>query len=275
MSSTQSFAITTNYGDGKNHYDSVNGMLLDYSDSISGEVAIIAPLGKTDHCGAVLKDDVKDLLFPNSLVHPTKIAIEYRAMRSGTSSSLDPLAFVIGGTTVHTKTLPNYSYTTYSAEFTASDVPAVASCTRSTEIKWDIDRGTLTSQEVQWATITTYFTRYDFTASKGTGISAATVSSATGYDGDAITFTATAASGYRFTGWYKGSTRVSTSQTYTHTVNGADLSLQAQAEPSTALYVKQDGAWTQVGTIYKKSSSKWSTTTIDDIDPDANYVKKG
>lgn len=82
-------------------------------------------------------------------------------------------------------------------------------------------------------TVTHYFYRYDFSATAGTGVTSASVSSSTGYDGDKITFSCVIPTGYVFDGWYNGNTKVSSSQSYTHTVNGADLTLTAKAHQQT------------------------------------------
>lgn len=83
------------------------------------------------------------------------------------------------------------------------------------------------------AIATYYFTRYDFSATAGSGVTSASVSSSTGYDGDTVTFSCVIPTGYAFDGWYSGNTKVSSSQSYTHTVAGADLSLTAKAHQNT------------------------------------------
>lgn len=98
------------------------------------------------------------------------------------------------------------------------------------------------------ATVTLYFTRYDFSATVGSGVTSASASSSNGYDGDTVTFTASVQNGYTWDGWYNGTTKVSSSQTYVHTVNGADLSLTAKAIASTKQLTVTYGGNTIVNT---------------------------
>lgn len=115
-----------------------------------------------------------------------------------------------------------------------STASAIVNSTKSTPIRFYIAKsGSFYSNGFKGetsATIALYFTRYDFAAVGMTGVTAS-VSSATGYDGDSITWTADAQSGYTFEGWYADAAMtqlVSTSQSYTETVSGADKTLYAK-----------------------------------------------
>ena len=106
--------------------------------------------------------------------------------------------------------LSHYSYVTTSSGKTSSQTAQ----TRTTQIYLTV----------------TYLPYYNFSVGGTQGCTAsASVSEAK--EGDSVTFTATASSGYRFDGWYSDSsytTRVSTNASYTVTAN-ADTVLYAKA----------------------------------------------
>lgn len=58
------------------------------------------------------------------------------------------------------------------------------------------------------------------------------------FDGDSVVFSASLQDGYSFDGWYNGSTKVSSSLRYVHTVSGSDLSLTAKGTQSTIASTK-------------------------------------
>lgn len=100
--------------------------------------------------------------------------------------------------------------------------------------KWS-DGVTTASREVTVtanATYTAEFTTntYTVTYAKGTGIATVSRASETvSWGANALGSTATVTTGYTFTGWYNGSTRVSTSLTYAPTAVKSNLALTAQA----------------------------------------------
>jgi uncharacterized repeat protein (TIGR02543 family) len=73
--------------------------------------------------------------------------------------------------------------------------------------------------------------QYTITASAGTGVSAATGSNTYNY-GTSATVNCTVQTGYTFDGWYEGSTKVSSSPSYSFTVTAA-RTLQARATQNT------------------------------------------
>lgn len=105
------------------------------------------------------------------------------------------------------------------------------------------------------------------TAVAGTGISTAyvnegstpsgTSTSVNTTTGSTVTFQATASSGYAFSGWYNGSTLVSTNNPYTCTATG-DLTLTAQAVPA---YTVTAAAGTGISTAYVAVGTSFSGTS--------------
>lgn len=167
---------------------------------------------------ATFNDAAKNILYPNSTAHPVK------ADASMTHSGLGVNRFQFEGTQIFSAADKKTETRT---NLTNSQI---LNSTKSTEIRFVLDaNGAFAACNLESASITLYFTRYDFSAVAGSGVTSASVSSSTGYDGDSITFSCVIPTGYVFDGWYNGSTLVSSSQSYTHAVNGADLTLTAKA----------------------------------------------
>lgn len=107
-----------------------------------------------------------------------------------------------------------------------------------------------------------YFYRYAMSAVKiGNGLQSVSVSNTNPYEGESTTFTATLNSGATWNGWYSDAActnLVSSSQSYT--VNpSSDLTLYAKAtrDSGTGCYLKTDGTWTEVQSVYKKVNGLW------------------
>ena len=148
-------------------------------------------------------------------------------------------------------------------------VSAVTNSTRSSTIEYDFG---VNRKSIAQATgtndisIILYFWQYLCSANTaGNGVETATVSNASPYQGDSVTFTATLKSGATWHGWYSDAActqLVSTSQTYSTTA--ADLTLYAYATKDTSgtgIYLKQSGAYKQAQAAYKKVSGVWVQQT--------------
>ncbi len=171
-------------------------------------------------------------LYPNATAHPFKADFSYQLKCSYGISSTAYGLIQIGGTSFLSNSTSSKSYQSYSESGKTDS--AIVNSTRGTTIRaglqsWNI----FVDACMNSANVTLYFTRYDFSASAGSGVTSASVSSSTGYDGDTVTFSCVIPTGYAFDGWYSGNTKVSGSQSYTHTVAGADLSLTAKAHQNT------------------------------------------
>ena len=117
--------------------------------------------------------------------------------------------------------------------------------------------------------------------------SAGTISTTTNYTGEvlpqyaAVTLTATANTGYSFDGWYNGSTRVSTSTSYTFNIN-SNLTLTAKwtsgVTPTTyTLTTINDKTYAGSITSYtdKEFNAGSSVTLTATVDPESGYTFDG
>lgn len=179
---------------------------------------------------ATLNDFAKSFLYPNSTAHPIKADISCLAFGSWSFSGNTARGYhYIDGVDVF-----NWSFkagiTTYTENKTSNGNTnsAILNSTKNSTLQIGLVASN-GSGGFTYGAITFYFNRYDFSVNKGNGIATVSLSSNTGYDGDVITYTCTLESGATFDGWYNGSTKVSASTTYVHTVNGSDLILEARA----------------------------------------------
>jgi len=193
-----------------------------YQDSV-----VIIPVGGSTREGtASLNSTAKDILFPNDTAHPTRMYVDYWHY-SMTSHKNNKTEFRVGGTALLSKASDTKEnmYGTFNSS-------AVTSATKSTAIQCYIKSNT----SLGWVSfggegmlIITYFNRYDFSATAGSGVSSASVSSATGYDGDTIQYRCVLANGATWHGWYLNGSLYSSAKDLDVTVNGADLNLEARA----------------------------------------------
>jgi len=221
MSSTQSFTTSVEYGTGGTYYNAGSAVSVD--PSAYGVAFSVFTTAKYANSWITLKDAGKNELFPNSTVKPIKADYSFRTQRTGINTC--KIEAYVAGTNIFTQDTGSGKVT---HDLTNKTDSAITNSNKSSEIKFYLTHGATTSIAIIWLNITYYFTRYDFSATAGSNVTSASVSSSTGYDGDTITYSCVTDGG-TFDGWYNGSTRVSTSQTYTHTVNGADLTLEARA----------------------------------------------
>lgn len=221
MSSVQALTSLATHGN-TGDYTCGSNIIIDYSSDSCFSIATTA-IG-TDNSWITMTSAGKNKLFPNGTAHPIKADISFRGSKLGISTC--NISLHIDGTQILNQQFTG-SWVNYT--FTGRTDAVIISAAKITEIKWLLEHGALTGGSVNDVTVTFYFHRYDFSASAGNNVTSAAVSSSTGYDGDSVTYSCVLASGAEFDGWYSAGTKVSASQTYTHTVNGADLALEARA----------------------------------------------
>ena len=213
---------------------------------------------------AILNDAAKAVLFPNATAHPVKADSEI-ACGASVSGKNQYVQLQFAATTVQ-KTLCEGSAGNVEAVTGLTD-SVITSATSATEIRYHMHINNLfIAAAAKYMTLTLYFNQYTFTAhTSGNGVSSATVSNSTPFEGDSVTFTATLADGATWGGWYSDAACtqfVSTAQSYTVTA-GADTVLYAyatRAVTGTGLYVKKNGAYEQANAIYQKVGGVWTAT---------------
>lgn len=232
MSSTQSFTLSVNYNNASTYLtkSGSNNLSVPYSYGSEKHAAgIEAPDSQRGETGYVtFNNAAKDILFPNSIVTPTSISGSYGAVLDKSNSSAR-LNFEIDNTTIATGSNLTASVKTISISNTTARPTKNSTMRFKIYTYGDYNLFAYNGCYLNSFNVTLNFTRYDFSANAGSNVTNASVSSSTGYDGDTITYSCVVGNGSTFEGWYDGSTLVSSSQTYTHTVNGADLSLTAKA----------------------------------------------
>lgn len=176
-------------------------------------------------------------LFPNSTAKPTTLAVAYTGYgeHDNTSSRLN--FEVDGATLVDSKGIEDKD-TLYNLDAKYVDM-SPSSSMRFYMLGRRQLFGTNTIY-LSVAILAATFNSYSFGASADDNTSTS-LSSSSGFDGDKITFKATPKSGCVFDGWYNGTTRVSTSQSYTVTVNGADVFLTAKSVKKSGLITVRYG----------------------------------
>lgn len=225
MSSEQTFSLYFNKDNVATYKDHVDDSVVS---APSGDFAIL--INSSNQHYMELNTTAKNILYPNGSAKPTKAYYFARLKRSGfsiiTSRKAFSIVYIDGTNVLSVSTNDSSDNGVYLDNFSSST--AVTSSTRNSSLRVGGYSEAVKSGLFE-ATITMYFTRYDFSASVGANVVSASVSSSTGYDGDSITYSCVLASGATFDGWYDGNTRVSTSQSYTITVAGADKALEARA----------------------------------------------
>ena len=209
---------------------------------------------------ATLNSTAMDILYPNSTAHPIKMDSEYRAGLLS-SSSAPYIETQFNGTTVLKHTVET---TTPGETFADSNIvaTAISNSTKSSTLRFHLYCARTQALAMNNISLTLYFNQYACSANTaGNGVESASVSDATPWDGDSVTFTATLKSGATWHGWYSDAActqLVSTAQTYT--TNAADLTLYAYATKDTTgtgIYLKQNGAYKEAQAAYKKVNGVW------------------
>ena len=237
MSSVQSKSLDLTYSNATTYLTATGDGKVPYTGTAGSSQYAFAVAAYQGTGTIVLNDAAKKKLYPNATAKPTRVTGNYKLHVSANNLNNNYMNFVMNGSTIKEGSgkISKDSPVTYSFDNSSS---AVTDYTRdNSDIHYAgrayIVLGLIMADAVSTANITFYFTRYDFSATADTGVTSASVSSSTGYDGDTVTFSCVIPTGYVFDGWYNGTTLVSSSQSYTHTVNGADLSLTAKAHQDT------------------------------------------
>jgi len=228
MSTLVSKQLAIDYDNVKTYLTANTGMSLAKSILFLGNVA--CAMKGTTECSAYINTAGMKELYPNDTAHPVKADILMRCMsyRSILAPGKSYLNFRFNGTSVLNGTSSASSYADYSV--TGSTDAAITGSNRNSDLTFCLRGDASSTQGVMLrGSVTLYFNCYDCKAVAGAEISSVSVSSATGFDGDRITYSCSIQSGAKFVGWYNGSTLVSASQTYSHTVSGTDVTLTAVA----------------------------------------------
>lgn len=204
--------------------------------------------GSTDGY-VILKSDGKAVLYPTDTARPFKADSLISASRSAGTCTVD-LQFA--GTNVHSE-----SYTSGTQkQKSKTDITdsAVTNSTKATEIKWHVYGKNGDNQRGDLIELTLYFYQYAMSANKGAvanGIQSASVSSATPYYGDSVTFTPVLVQGATWHGWYSDeacTNLISADQNYT-VAPTSDLILYANATIDTTLYNCAAVAGTEITSV--------------------------
>lgn len=225
--------------------------------------------GSTDGY-ATLNNIAKNTIFPSAAARPFKADSEISCSRSGGTCIV---ALQFNGTDIHSESFTSITQQVKSksgivnAELTRS--------TRSTQIRWHVHGGNANSQRVKHAILKLYFNQYTMRAI-GDGVSTATVSNTSPYQGDIVIFSAVVPSGATWFGWYSDpacTILVSTDQSYSVSPE-SDLTLYAKATKTkvgSGVYLKRSGSYSEAFSVYKKQNGVWSKIDKSSIDQTKKY----
>ena len=225
--------------------------------------------GSTDGY-ATLNDIAKNAIFPSSASRPFKADSEISCSRSGGTCIV---ALQFNGKDIHSESFTSINQQVKSksgivnAELTRS--------TRSTQIRWHVHGGNVSSQRVKHVILKLYFHQYTMQAI-GDGVATATVSNTSPYQGDSVIFSAVVPSGATWFGWYSDpacTILVSKDQSYSVSPE-SDLTLYAKATKTkvgSGVYLKRSGAYSEAFSVYKKQNGVWSTIDKSSIDQTKKY----
>ena len=240
-------------------YLTANGVSLGIN-LLGTELTIRHYMNGATHGYAQLNSSALDVLFPTASAKPFKLdfGAYFGQMTNRTANWIE--------LRVDGSALKRWqgSAGEVSETFTGS---AVESMTKSSAIQsYHNSQNTVTGTSTRYLNFTLHFWQYSCSANTaGNGVTSASVSNATPWDGDSVTFTATLKSGATWHGWYSDAActqLVSTSQSYT--ASAADLTLYAYATKDTSgtgIYLKQNGAYKQAQAAYKKVNGVWVQQT--------------
>lgn len=248
--------LTVTYDNSSTYLTASGGCKVKYS-ALGNNCILANPVTGNANGYGTLTASAMDALFPNAAAHPTSISVS-ALLESGNSNSYIALEF--DETEVARQNAP----TSAGVRYFNSSAEKVTGSSKGSSIRFHTHKNSsLTWCDIQYSSgnelvITLYFNRYDFSAVGMGGVSAS-VSSATGFDGDSITWSANVQSGYSFDGWYSDAARtqlVSTALSYTETVNGVDRTLYAKCHlAAKTLTVSYDG-----GNIVSRTASGQSVS---------------
>ena len=204
----------------------------------TGGYAIRLYLNGHTQGSAILNDAAKEVLYPSATAHPFKIDSFIRANKSGGSMTI---SLQFNGTSVQSETGDWGSGLKNKTKNGISN-PAVINSNRSTEIKWHIKGSSTVSRfSIASTRLTFYFNQYEMRPLVGdnaNGIQKVTVSNASPYQGDTVTFTSKLVNGATWVGWYSDAActnLVSTEQNYSVSPS-SDITLYAKATIDATLY---------------------------------------
>ena len=204
----------------------------------TGGYAIRLYLNGHTQGSAILNDAAKEVLYPSATAHPFKIDSFIRANKSGGSMTIS-LRF--NGTSVQSESGDWGSGLKNKTKNGISD-PVVINSNRSTEIKWHIKGSSAVSRfSIASTRLTFYFNQYEMrplVGNNANGIQKVTVSNASPYQGDTVTFTPKLVNGATWDGWYSDAActqLVSTEQNYSVSPS-SDITLYAKATIDATLY---------------------------------------
>ena len=186
----------------------------------------------------ILNDAAKEVLYPSATAHPFKIDSTIRANKSGGRMTI---SLQFNGTSVQSETGDWGTGLKDKTKEGISD-PIVINSNRSTEIKWHIKGSSTVSRfSIASTKLTFYFNQYEMRPLVGdnvNGIQKVTVSNASPYQGDTVTFTPKLVNGATWVGWYSDAActnLVSTEQNYSVSPS-SDITLYAKATIDATLY---------------------------------------
>lgn len=204
----------------------------------TGGYAIRLYLNGHTQGSAILNDAAKEVLYPSATAHPFKIDSTIRANKSGGRMTI---SLQFNGTIVQSETGDWGTGLKDKTKEGISD-PIVINSNRSTEIKWHIKGSSTVSRfSIASTKLTFYFNQYEMRPLVGdnvNGIQKVTVSNASPYQGDTVTFTPKLVNGATWVGWYSDAActnLVSTEQNYSVSPS-SDITLYAKATIDATLY---------------------------------------
>lgn len=162
---------------------------------------------------------------------------------------------------IYPTTLPTIKFTTNSnADGYKSFLNYTQTINVTTDDKESTDGGTIQASSYQLATANTTSASSGSTFGAKTTISAAYTAT--------VTLEATAQTGYKFVGWYEGSTSKSTNTTYTYTAENATKTITAKFEANTYTITTESNG---NGTVTGGGSGKYNTTKTLTAKPNTGY----
>lgn len=163
MSSIQSFTHSCVEGQGSTYYTVKNGYLDTSGSAITHWGTQVNPgIGTMNAAG-------KNQLFPNSTAKPISADFKYSGLKLTIVVGSSRAGFRIDGTQLFEDTLPS-SWQSFAHTVSST---TLQNATKNSTLDWYLNNSGASGGGLNNIQITFYFTRYDFSASRGTGISLA------------------------------------------------------------------------------------------------------
>ncbi len=217
---------------------------------------------------ATLNDAAKEVIFPSATARPFKADSEISASRSGGTCIV---ALQFNGADVHSESFTAITQRVKSKSGITD--AALTGSTRSTQIRWHVHGKNGDSQRVKHVILKLYFNQYTMQAI-GDGVTTASVSNTSPYQGDSVTFSVAVPNGVIWFGWYSDpacTILVSSDQNYSVSPE-SDLTLYAKTvKVGSGVYLKRFGAYSEASTVYKKQNGVWSIIDKSLIDQTKKY----